>query len=69
MPEIPNSIPVGTKIFTLVSPKDIENGLRDPYLKHLSKNPPFGTGIKIVGPICSWQMNNQSAHHKHMREV
>jgi len=33
--------------------------------KHLSKNPPFG--IKTVGPICSWQLNNQRAHHKHIR--
>ena len=31
---------------------------------HLSKNPSFGTGIKIV---CSWQLNNQRI--KHMREV
>ncbi|KYQ52901.1 hypothetical protein ALC60_07979, partial [Trachymyrmex zeteki] len=35
----------------------------------LSKNPSFGTGIKTVGPICSWQLNNQCAHHKRMRGV
>ncbi|KYQ56759.1 hypothetical protein ALC60_04358 [Trachymyrmex zeteki] len=35
----------------------------------LSKNPLFGTGIKTVSPICSWQLNNQRAHHKHTREV
>ncbi|KYN35447.1 hypothetical protein ALC56_10282 [Trachymyrmex septentrionalis] len=37
--------------------------------KHLSKNSPFGTGIKTISPICLWQLNNQCAHHKHIREV
>lgn len=57
MPEVPDSTPVETKIFTLVSllgkgrqlPESILS--YNTFLEHLSKNPPFGTGIKTVGPI------------------
>ncbi|KYN11769.1 hypothetical protein ALC57_16103 [Trachymyrmex cornetzi] len=72
------NIPVGIEIFTLVSPLGKDRQPPKSILahrntrnqrKHLWKNPPFGTGIKTVGPICLWQLNNQRVHHKHTKEV
>ncbi|KYQ46948.1 hypothetical protein ALC60_14037 [Trachymyrmex zeteki] len=72
MPEVLGLITVGTKIFTLVSPLGKGRQPPESILAHKNasqKDPSFGTGIKTVGPICSWRFNNQRAHYKHMREV
>jgi len=66
---VPDSILVGTKIFTLVSPLGKSQQLPENIVAHRNtsqKNPSFGTDIKIV---CSWQLDNQRITQSYERDV
>ncbi|KYN43166.1 hypothetical protein ALC56_02348, partial [Trachymyrmex septentrionalis] len=74
IPEVPDSILVGTKMFMLVSPLGKDGQPSESILAHRNTSRKIHHSklnllIKTVGPIYLWQLNNQRSHHKHMREV